>query len=148
MYLLAGALTFVLPVIAVTSVARRSPNIQTPHVIELSRTFRHAKSLQEVDHGNGTVGIATLTDYEDILYYTDITFGTEVFKVVVDTGSADSWLIEEGFQCVDVYSGLTYPETKCAFGPPYKPSSTFTDVAGENFNISYADGETLTGSLG
>ncbi|KAI4087802.1 MAG: hypothetical protein LQ344_006558 [Seirophora lacunosa] len=135
-------------------VGRRSPNVPSPHVISLSRTpitspnSRHGKSLQEVDHGNGTIGIVALTNYADILYYADITVGTETFKVVVDTGSADTWLIEEGFTCVDVYDGLVYPEAKCAFGPPYKPSTTFTEVPGENFNISYLDGEALTGTLG
>ncbi|KAL8974043.1 MAG: hypothetical protein Q9197_001716 [Variospora fuerteventurae] len=135
-------------------VGRRSPNVLSPHVIPLSRTpvtspdSRHAKSLQEVDQGNGTLAIVPLTGYADILYYAELTVGTETFRVVVDTGSADTWLIQEGFTCLEPRNGLVYPEAECAFGPPYKPSATFTEVPGENFNISYVDGETLTGTLG
>lgn len=133
---------------------RRSPNVQTPLVISLTRESvtsprsRQTKNLQAVDHGNEIVGIAPLTAYQDILYFTDITFGTETFKVVVDTGSSDTWLVQTGFQCVDGSTGIYLPETECAFGPLYTPSSTFKQIQGENFNTRYNDGESLTGSIG
>lgn len=142
--------------IAPRLLAQRSPNVQSPHVITLSRESsvtsqrsRHAKSLQREGHGNGTVGLAALTPYQDIVYFTDITFGTETFRAVVDTGSSDTWLIQSGFQCASVGRRPTaLPESACEFGPPYTISSTFEQVQGENFNISYSDGETLTGIVG
>ncbi|CZT24586.1 uncharacterized protein RCC_10311 [Ramularia collo-cygni] len=77
-------------------------------------------------------------------------FGGEDFFVVVDTGSSDPWLATSGFQCYDVYDGSEQEEAYCEFGPVYDPalSTTYSPLADQNFNISYADGEYLTGSLG
>lgn len=46
----------------------------------------------------------------------------------------------------------SYPEptAQCGFGPTFdfKKSKTFAAIKNENFNISYGDGEFLTGSVG
>ncbi|KAL8946423.1 MAG: hypothetical protein Q9222_007184 [Ikaeria aurantiellina] len=171
MLLLSGALiglaTYALPTLCAPVVDRGSVHVgrsglkasrlvESPHVISLTRkaaTTSHrsrvAKFLEVEDPGNGTqAGIAVLTPYKDIQYFTNITFGTETFEAVVDTGSSDTWLVQTGFQCVDVGTLITYPEAECAFGPTYTPSSTFKQIPGENFQITYGDGETLTGILG
>ena len=72
---------------------------------------------------------------------TEIEVGNESFKVVVDTGSSDTWLIETGFIC-DKGVGA------CNFGATYLKSSTFQVVDNENFYLSYHDGENLFGSYG
>lgn len=66
----------------------------------------------------------------------------------MDTGSSDTWLVETGFKCVDVTTSDPEPESYCAFGPTYNVSDTFKQVPDENFNITYGDGEFLTGILG
>lgn len=55
---------------------------------------------------------------------------------VYSTGSSDTWLVQKGFQCVNV-KGKDKPEADCMFGPVY--NGTFTDgkIAAENFNITY-----------
>lgn len=80
-------------------------------------------------------------------FITYIEFGDQWFQVIVDTGSSDTWLAETGFSCV---TDTLAPETEsnCDFGPLYTPSSTFSQIAGENFNISYGDGEFLIGIVG
>ncbi|KZP11138.1 acid protease [Athelia psychrophila] len=84
---------------------------------------------------------------KDQEYLTDITVGGQKFKVIVDTGSSDTWLAEKGFKC---YNLTSYPESQstCAFGPLYDPKSskTYTLAPNKNFNISYGDGEFLTGT--
>ncbi|KAI4189755.1 MAG: hypothetical protein L6R41_001238 [Letrouitia leprolyta] len=135
---------------------QRSPNILSPHIITLSRQLpvnsdrsRHTKSLQKGSDGNGTIGLASLIPFKDTVYFTDITFGTETFKAVVDTGSSDTWLIKTGFQCVTQgRRPISLPEDACDFGPAYNTTPTFKQIPGENFNISYADGELLTGIVG
>ncbi|KAL9601573.1 MAG: hypothetical protein Q9219_002407 [cf. Caloplaca sp. 3 TL-2023] len=134
---------------------QRSPNVETPHILNLSRETTtispSATSSQRHGNGNGngTVGLTSLTPYKDIVYFTDITFGTETFKAVVDTGSADTWLIQSGFQCVTRGRfPVTLPEASCRFGPQYIPSTTFKQLPEENFNTTYADGEVLTGIVG
>lgn len=54
------------------------------------------------------------------------------------------------FSCVDYQTGEPETEDYCYFGATYDPteSSTYSVVPNENFNISYADGESLTGSMG
>ena len=70
--------------------------------------------------------------------------------MVLDTGSSDPWIITPGFQCVDLYSGDLEDEDYCYFGPVYDStqSSTYVPIADENINLSYADGEFMTGSMG
>ncbi|KAL8771667.1 MAG: hypothetical protein Q9203_006189 [Teloschistes exilis] len=135
--------------------ARASADIVSSHVLELTRTrmsgpnvLRHDKSLEKGDSSNGTVGLAELRPFKDILYYTNITFGTETLQAVVDTGSSDTWLVESGFRCATVQGRIPIPEETCHFGPLFSTSPTFKQIPGENFNILYADGETLSGIVG
>ena len=39
-------------------------------------------------------------------------------------------------------------EAECAFGSPYVETPTFTKIPDQNLNVSYGDGELLTGSMG
>ncbi|KZP26584.1 acid protease [Athelia psychrophila] len=83
----------------------------------------------------------------DAEYLTDITVGGQKFKVVVDTASSDTWLAEKGFKCYNLTS-FPEPRSACAFGPLYNPKSskTYTRDPHKNFNITYGDGEFLTGT--
>lgn len=69
--------------------------------------------------------------------------------MVVDTGSSDPWLAVTGYSCYDPRNDSSQEPDFCAFGPLYEStqSSTFVRIADQNFNISYADGEYLIGSL-
>jgi hypothetical protein len=40
------------------------------------------------------------------------------------------------------------PESDCDFGPTYNVTDTFKQIPNENFNITYGDGEFLTGIVG
>lgn len=73
--------------------------------------------------------------------------GNQSFNVVIDTGSADTWLISTSFTCLDPSTSHTVAESVCAFGPSYTLSPTAIEIPSENFNISYADGEFLNGAL-
>ncbi|KAL8665996.1 MAG: hypothetical protein Q9202_001733 [Teloschistes flavicans] len=135
--------------------ARASPDVVSPHVLELTRKLtssssvsRDAKGLEKGDLFNGTVGLAELRPYKDILYFANITFGTETLQAVVDTGSSDTWLVETGFECANVQTRIPVPEEQCRFGALYSTSPTFKQIPGENFNILYGDGEKLTGIVG
>lgn len=93
-----------------------------------------------------STGLTSLFEGEE--FATEITFGTEQFSVIVDTGSSDTWMVETGFQCVDISTSAPLPESACGFGPTYNISKTFVKIPNENFNITYGDGEFLTGILG
>jgi aspergillopepsin I len=81
-------------------------------------------------------------------FATNITFGTETFESIVDTGSSDTWIIKTGFTCVNISNSAVLPKADCQFGPTYNVTDTFKQIPDENFNITYADGEFLTGIVG
>lgn len=96
---------------------------------------------------------------------TPIQVGEEWYEAVLDTGSSDTWyvtyqkssaktllivlrrFVQTGFQCQDTLGG-NKSESYCKFGPTYNTSCNFEQIPNENFDISYADGEGLTGILG
>ncbi|KAF8174995.1 aspartic peptidase domain-containing protein [Mycena galopus ATCC 62051] len=86
----------------------------------------------------------------DFEYLTNITIGGQKFSFSVDTGSSDTWVIQQGFSCFDL-DGNPQSEGVCAFGSEgFSPnaSKTFTPFPGVSFNITYSDGEALLGPVG
>lgn len=83
-----------------------------------------------------------MTTFTGLVYTTPIQLGTEQFTVVIDTGSSDTWIVENNFTC------LKGAQSDCNFGPTYTRSPTFTPINNENFEISYSDGEFLDGVYG
>lgn len=84
------------------------------------------------------------------IFLVPVTVGGQNFDVILDTGSSDPWLITPDFICVDYNTGEEQTQDYCWFGTPYDAtaSTTYTPIRNENINVSYADGEYLTGSLG
>jgi len=83
-------------------------------------------------------------------YLVNVTVGNQEFALIVDTGSSDTWVPEVGFQCIDLNNN-PQPESVCAFGTAgysSKKSPTFELDPNRNFNITYGDGEFLTGPVG
>ncbi|KAF2395913.1 acid protease [Trichodelitschia bisporula] len=81
-------------------------------------------------------------------YLVSITYGGADVSVILDTGSSDTWLVQSGFSCVDA-SGAAQAEAACGFGPLYNGSfGAGEKIADQNFNITYGDGEFVTGDMG
>ncbi|KAI0034703.1 acid protease [Vararia minispora EC-137] len=124
--------------------------------LALTRTVARPKSKREaLRHLSKRVvaanDIAIIAGSDlDEEYITNITFGNQNFTAIVDTGSSDSWLAKKGFSCFTL-ADEPEPEAECAFGTDgFDPdaSPTFVAYPGHNFNISYGDGEFLTGEVG
>lgn len=84
------------------------------------------------------------------VFLAPVTVGNQSFEVVVDTGSSDPWLVASGYTCYDLHVGaVDSTDAGCAFGPAYQPSlsSSYSVDPDMNFNISYADGESLQGAM-
>ena len=83
------------------------------------------------------------------VYLTEIQFGDSApFKAVIDTGSSDTWAVQNDFQCVTSQSKRPAPQEACGFGPLYSETSSFQKVPSQRFNITYVDGEFLNGTIG
>ena len=106
-----------------------------------SQQYIQLLNSPEADIGNGTI-----KNYIDQVYLTPITIGNQEFLSVIDTGSSDTWIVQEGYKC-------TMPQTaanaagECGFGPAYKKSITFSAAGNENFSITYAS-ESASGIMG
>ncbi|KAJ7065390.1 aspartic peptidase domain-containing protein [Mycena amicta] len=108
----------------------------------------HITNLRSKVSGNTT---ATLAGADlDQEYLTEITVGGQTFPVIVDTGSSDTWLVKKGFNCFNL-TGAPESQETCGFGSDgfdTDASSTFKTFPGVSFNISYGDGEFLSGPVG
>jgi hypothetical protein len=86
----------------VHKVAKRapSPDVLTDNVVALTRVVSSTSSFGPL-HKRAANGTATFTNPFQYLYRAEITFGNETFSVIVDTGSSDTWVAQEGYQCLD-----------------------------------------------
>jgi hypothetical protein len=83
----------------------------------------------------------------DTEYIVDITVGKQTVKVILDTGSSDTWLIKKGFQCVSASHQPTTEDT-CHFGSVYNGNFAQGPIPDVYFAITYGDREFLTGNFG
>jgi hypothetical protein len=111
-----------------------------------SRSAAYLLGLAKIPESSHSATLISLFIGEE--FATEITFGTETFESIVDTGSSDTWIIESGFKCVNISNSAPETEAFCNFGPTYNVTDTFVQIPDENFNITYGDGEFLTGIIG
>ncbi|KAJ7049937.1 acid protease [Mycena amicta] len=98
--------------------------------------------------GSSTV-VVDGSDFDDE-YLTNATVGGQHFALIIDTGSSDTWVPQVGFNCFDL-DGNPLPEDQCFFGTAgFNPaaSKTFKPFPRVSFNITYGDGEFLSGPVG
>lgn len=75
---------------------------------------------------------------------------SQTFISFIDTGSADTFAVGKGFQCVDIATKVPLDEAACGFGPLYSQAEgKFTNITDLEFQIMYfPEGEVLQGSMG
>ena len=87
-----------------------SPDVLTDKLVPLKmvtlplswQPVRHMKTLnRRQSTGNSTCGgITTISNPQQLAYVAEVTWGNETFDMLLDTGSSDTWLLQEGFQCL------------------------------------------------
>lgn len=132
-----------------------SPNTPAAHILPLtgksgsSKSAGYLQSLRQGNQVNGVYGLTSVTYVaEDLTFVTNLEFGKQSFQAQIDTGSSDTWLVGNGFQCVDEASGAQESESECMFGPTYTISPTFKRIPNEHFRINYGGGGFFTGIVG
>ncbi|KAF2668485.1 acid protease [Microthyrium microscopicum] len=138
--------------------APATPDIVTDNVLQLepvSGTPLSQKYLQLIeddriykDEKEPAKNAEVIQNIRDTVYLTTMKFGPEEFKLVIDTGSADTWLVQTGFKCISMLTRQSVASATCRFSRTYNNTKTFKAVANQHFNISYADGEFLNGEMG
>jgi hypothetical protein len=135
-----------------TPFADASPDVLTENYIEIEKSDQISRSSQMLAHIRNSANTedTPTTNLQEIQggleYLTKIKFGDQEVSVIVDTGSSDTWLVKSGFRCVNQF-GSTQDSASCRFGPAYKGEFD-QKIPNQHFNISYGDGEFVTGPVG
>ena len=82
-----------------------------------------------------------------LVFAVEVDVGGTKYEMVIDTGSADTWLPKPNFQCVAIGTGDVRPQSDCGFASTYTQSRTYKEVPNQNFYVQYTDGEELIGTL-
>ncbi|KAK3378147.1 aspartic peptidase domain-containing protein [Podospora didyma] len=116
----------------------------------LSDRFRKFRGVAAGPTAAVPAGVATaLPAYHDVEYLIDVKLGNTTFSLIIDTGSSDTWLVKEGFQCLNA-ALQTVSFVNCNFGPVFKGNFSGGQIPGQHFNISYGSGNGpfLNGQMG
>ncbi|KAK4197002.1 aspartic peptidase domain-containing protein [Triangularia verruculosa] len=97
--------------------------------------------------GVGYTNVSTTNAYGTQYATESLWDGTKV-KLLLDTGSSDTWAVAKSFQCID-YAGGHIPQDACSFGPSFVENFQYgrTEPASHMF-IKYGDGEMVSGPMG
>ncbi|KAJ7062706.1 acid protease [Mycena amicta] len=122
-----------------------------PIVSKVPRRSSKAEALHSLRSQGGAPHTAVLwgADY-DYEYLTNITIDKQIFTVIVDTGSSDTWVAQKGFQCLNL-TGHPEPQATCRFGSQgfdTQDTTSFQTYPNTKFSVAYGDGEFLSGTAG
>ena len=81
-------------------------------------------------------------------YVTTVTIGSQIFELLVDTGSSDTWVFKKSAYCTKKDKLVSGDPGFCNFGPQYKPEDTFHQIPGRHFASRFRDGSRVHGVLG
>ncbi|KAJ7743456.1 aspartic peptidase domain-containing protein [Mycena maculata] len=154
---LVGAAQAEYTVVRRTSLAPRSQEAAVLPPAEFSIPFtgkvsqrKSKKSALAALRGKSSSTVVVDGSDFDEEYLTNVTVGGQHFSLIVDTGSSDTWVPQVGFDCFDL-DGNPLAEADCFFGTPgfnIAASKTFKLFPNVSFNITYGDGEFLSGPVG
>ncbi|KAJ5334141.1 uncharacterized protein N7506_007924 [Penicillium brevicompactum] len=67
--------------------------------------------------------------------------GNQSFQMLVDTGSSDTYVMENGYTCINATTNGQLPQEDCLYAnKTYRSSRTQRRIANENFGIEYGAG--------
>ena len=122
----------------------RQPQTSSKHASLLSHLQKNGGVGSYVPYTTPNTQLVSVQGYE---YLVNVEWAGQNLLAILDTGSSDTWLVQQGFKCVDA-NGKPQPEAECNFGPTFNGTFNHGTVKNQNFNISYGDGEYLNGLIG
>ncbi|KAK0707264.1 aspartic peptidase domain-containing protein [Lasiosphaeris hirsuta] len=117
----------------------------TSHVIPMVRhDVPGSQDMHLRRRGNVT---QSLVNVHDVYYIIELLVGNQKIAVSVDTGSSDTWLVQQPYECVQFFF---QPGRKpdCGLGDGFKGNLSGGRVAAVEFGRSYADGTFVRGFFG
>ncbi|KAH9901985.1 acid protease [Xylariomycetidae sp. FL2044] len=105
--------------------------------------------LQENPGDDEPEGVDTLrAELNQVEYIMEVGIGAEKYYMISDTGSSDTWIVQEGYRCLDPYYGREVDQAECNFGPQFIGDFPSGKIEDQNLNISYLSGDYLNGAMG
>jgi len=138
----------------------QSPYAHSSQSIELkaikhvaSESFKHAaplraRSNQQTAPSNETIHVLGRAP----LFAAPVTIGFQTFNLLIDTGSADTWVADSYFSCMMEYRAYPASQSYCALNSTFVhdddgPSDSVTSATNSSFFVRYADGSYVGGPL-
>ncbi|OQV07519.1 hypothetical protein CLAIMM_11942 [Cladophialophora immunda] len=88
---------------------------------------------------NSTSGLLSTTF--GTIFDVNVTIGGQTFPLLVDTGSSDTYVMKNGYQCFDKNNGTKLLQSACLYGSAtYTPSATYSEIPDEIFGVQYGAG--------
>ncbi|KAI8957590.1 acid protease [Daldinia sp. FL1419] len=119
-----------------------------PHNVRKPR-LSAAALVGQVQRSHGGIGYENVTTINHYAaeYAVQASFNGRHMEVVIDSGSADTWVVGRNFSCKGSMNE-TVPDDICAFGPAFSGSFTDGPLPNMHFSIKYGDGEGIQGLMG
>ncbi|KAI1504143.1 aspartic peptidase domain-containing protein [Biscogniauxia marginata] len=87
-------------------------------------------------------------ELHQVEYIMQVGIGADKYYMIPDTGSSDTWVVQEGYTCLDPYYGEEVTQDVCDFGPLFQGDFPGGKIEDQNLNISYLSGDYLNGAMG
>lgn len=133
------------------SAIQRKPGLS--RTLDVLQQLRRNKAFRGMDAGlypkGDPIGIDHLrAELNQIEYIMKVGVGPGQYYMIPDTGSSDTWVVQEGFRCLDYFYGDEIPQEDCRFGPQFVGDFPGGEIDNQNLNISYLGGDYLNGNMG
>ncbi len=127
------------------------------HTLPLSRRLGHSSGrlrpfhralmavTEAVDAEPAALGSgAVRAEQNQIEYLTEVKTAGQSFNLIVDTGSSDTWIVKEGFQCLNPRS------VPCSFAKTFQGDFPGGKITDQHLNITYGyqGGPSMVGDMG
>ncbi|KAE8143530.1 aspartic peptidase domain-containing protein [Aspergillus pseudotamarii] len=117
-----------------------SPDVITNNFVPMRTVHSsQSKGLRRREWNGGT---ASITNRNAMQYVATVTWGDEQFDMLLDTGSSDTWVLQEGYQCLDS-KGAPTNKSHCPNAPNFSGNYTGGRIENVHFNLTYGTGSVI-----
>lgn len=125
------------------------PTFQTSRLRRIRSPVSQRSALSAIglrNYGTKDQNISSLGPYS-AQYAIDCTWDGVPTSLLFDTGSADTWAVERGFECEDNY-GEVHSQMACGFSKPLLEGFSGETLNDVHFKVAYGSGEEASGPMG
>ncbi len=123
-----------------------SAAIRLTHSSDYTRLTKRNDSSQISSLAGPSYNAVIRPTNQNVQYCIEVHFNEIPRYLLVDTGSADTWMIASDFQCLDA-AGSPVPTSACLLGDPYT-GPQIPQIGNDTYYQLYGTAETFDGTFG